>query len=86
MSMVQFIVASFRLRDEILGRTPPPRRLTALIAWLTGDGERYAEEWLAEWDDLPQRPRRDRATYLFRISTRAVPIGMTTWARKHRKA
>ncbi|MEU6988262.1 hypothetical protein ABZ946_33400 [Streptomyces sp. NPDC046324] len=46
-SLVQFIVVTFMLRDEILGRTRPQRRVTALIARLTGDGERYAEEWAA---------------------------------------
>ncbi|MFG2772715.1 hypothetical protein [Streptomyces sp. NPDC048350] len=86
MSLVQFIVVTFMLREEILGLTPHQRRPTALIARLTGDGERYAEEWAAEWDDLPQRPRRARAAYLVRISTRAIPIGMTAWARKRRKA
>ncbi|MFJ7070530.1 hypothetical protein [Streptomyces sp. NPDC101115] len=79
-----------RLRGAGDARSPrtesAPRRPTAFLARLTGDSKRYAEEWAAEWDDLPKRPRRIRALYLFRISTRAIPIGLMAWAKKRRKA
>ncbi|MFD7980201.1 hypothetical protein [Streptomyces sp. NPDC059071] len=65
---------------------PPGSRGISLAARLTGDSERYTEEWAAEWHDLPRRPRRIRAIYLTRISTRAIPIGVIAWSRKRRKA
>ncbi|MFJ9810679.1 hypothetical protein ACIRTB_20870 [Streptomyces sp. NPDC101158] len=61
-------------------------RGVSLAARLTGDSERYAEEWAAEWHDLPKRPRRIRAMYAVRISARAIPIGVIAWSRKRRKA
>ena len=72
-------------RDEP-GPAPPSSRRISFAARLTGDSARYAEEWAAEWHDLPRRPRRIRAIYLTRISARAIPIGVTAWSRKRRKA
>ncbi|MFD7981666.1 hypothetical protein [Streptomyces sp. NPDC059071] len=74
-----------RTQDEARS-APPSGRGISPAARLTGDSARYAEEWAAEWHDLPRRPRRVRAMYLVRISTRAIPTGVTAWSRKRRKA
>ncbi|MFJ5829575.1 hypothetical protein [Streptomyces sp. NPDC093089] len=78
-------VVAVQTQGEARSATPSSRSIS-LAARLTGDSARYAEEWAAEWHDLPRRPRRIRAMYLARISTRAIPIGVIAWSRKRRKA
>ncbi|MFF6773048.1 hypothetical protein ACFY8W_05725 [Streptomyces sp. NPDC012637] len=74
-----------KTQDEARSAPPGSRRIS-FAARLTGDSARYAEEWAAEWHDLPRRPRRIRAIYLTRISARAIPIGVIARSRKRRKA
>ncbi|MFE5613720.1 hypothetical protein [Streptomyces sp. NPDC056463] len=78
-------VASGPDRDEL---RPPSaiNRGVSFAARMTGDSQRYQEEWAAELHDLPRRPRHIRTMYLLRISARAIPIGAIAWSTKRRKA